>query len=171
MRTGDGAGLNSLRRMPGVFENILGIPSERVERNEQYAAADDPNNHQFVAVTADEAGGELIIGTAGLSVYSQARMRHCGGIGIMIHRDYQGMGVGSALMEALLDMADNWLMLVRVELSVFCSNERAVRLYEKYGFVIEGHRRAAAIRFGKYEDEYSMARIRNLPPEYTAHDK
>ena len=31
---GDGKGINELRRMPGVFENILGIPSERIKRNE-----------------------------------------------------------------------------------------------------------------------------------------
>ena len=34
-------------------------------------------------------------------------------------------------MESLLDIADNWLILKRVELSVFTDNERAVRLYEK----------------------------------------
>lgn len=60
------------------------------------------------------------------------------------------MGVGSKLMEIMLDMADNWLMLVRVELTVYCNNEQAIRMYEKYGFEIEGTRRAGSIRFGKY---------------------
>ena len=83
----------------------------------------------------------------------------------MVHADYQRRGVGTRLMEALLDIADNWLMLVRVELTVFADNAGAIALYEKLGFVIEGTKRAAAIRNGRYMDEYMMARIRRLPDE------
>jgi len=77
------------------------------------------------------------------------------------------MGVGTALMKALLDIADNWLMLVRVELTVFEDNERAIHLYEKLGFEKEGLMRLAAIslaaiRNGKYENQYIMARINPL---------
>jgi len=50
-------------------------------------------------------------------------------------------------------------MLVRVELTVFTDNERAIHLYEKFGFVKEGVKRLAAIRNGKYEDVLMMARI------------
>ena len=156
---GDGKGINELRRMPGVFENILGIPSERVKRNEDYIANLDPNQHQFVAVVKLPDSQEVIIGTAGLSVYANHRMRHSGSIGIMIHKDYQNSGVGSALLSKLIDVADNWLMLVRVELTVFVDNEKATHLYEKFGFEKEGLKRLAAIRNGKYENEYIMARI------------
>lgn len=41
--------------------------------------------------------------------------------------------MGTTLMETLLDLADHWLMLVRVELEVFADNEQAIRLYEKLG--------------------------------------
>mgnify|MGYP001811203034 CR=1 FL=1 len=159
----DARGVNALRRMPGVFENILGIPSERVSRSETFIANMGPEQHQFVAVVV-EGDSELVIGTAGLSVYTSQRTRHSGGIGIMVHKDYQGMGVGTALLEALLDVADNWLMLVRVELTVFTDNEKAIRLYEKLGFEKEGCKRLAGIRNGKYADEYLMARIRNVTP-------
>lgn len=156
---GDGRGINALRRMPGVFENILGIPSERVKRNEDFVVNMDVNQHQFVAVTKNENGEEQIIGCAGLTVNANHRMRHSGSIGIMIHKDYQNMNVGTSLMEALLDVADNWLMLIRVELTVFEDNKRAIHLYEKLGFEKEGLKRLAAIRNGKYENEYLMARI------------
>ncbi len=73
---GDGKGINALRRMPGVFENILGIPSERVKRNEDFIVNMDSNQHQFVAVTKLENGEELLIGTAGLSVNANHRTRH-----------------------------------------------------------------------------------------------
>ncbi|MDZ5034911.1 GNAT family N-acetyltransferase, partial [Clostridium perfringens] len=59
---GDGKGINALRRMPGVFENILGIPSERVKRNEDFIVNMDGNQHQFVAITKNKNGEEQIIG-------------------------------------------------------------------------------------------------------------
>lgn len=157
---GDGKGINELRRMPGVFENILGIPSERIKRNEDYIANLDVNQHQFVAISKLENDQEVLIGTAGLTVYANHRMRHSGAIGIMIHKDYQNQGVGSALLSKLMDVADNWLMLVRIELTVFEDNARAIRLYERFGFEKEGIKRLAAIRNGKYENEYIMARIK-----------
>jgi len=156
----DAHGINELRRMEGVFENILGIPSERVKRNEDYIVNMDEDTHNFVAVTKDDNGNELIIGNAGLSVFSNPRTRHCAGVGMMVHKDYQGMGVGTKLLQSLLDIADNWLMLVRVELSVFIDNERAIALYKKFGFVIEGTKTKAGIRNGAYIDEYIMARVR-----------
>ena len=159
VKAGDGEGINLLRRMPGVFENILGISSERIKRNEDFIMHMDANAHVFVAVVMVE-GEEIIAGMAGLHVNANHRLRHSGGVGIMVHTDYQRMGIGRALMDTLLDIADNWLMLVRVELTVFSDNEKAIALYRKLGFETEGLKRKAAIRNGVYEDEYLMARIR-----------
>jgi len=156
----DARGINELRRMPGVFENTLGMPSERVKRSEDFIANLDRNSHLFVAVVKEDSGEEKVIGCAGLEVSANPRMRHSGSIGIMVHKDYQNQGVGSALMSTLLDIADNWLMLVRVELGVYADNERAIHLYEKLGFKTEGIKRKAAIRNGEYVDELMMARIR-----------
>ncbi len=158
VRLSDAEGINALRRMPGVFENILGIPSERAKRNEEHLANLDGNAHQFVAVVR-QGGGELLIGAVSLSVEANPRRRHCAGLGIMVHRDYQGEGVGKALMGAALDVADNWLMLSRVELTVFVDNVRAIALYEKLGFEIEGTIRKGSIRNGALVDEYMMARL------------
>ncbi|NLY90213.1 MAG: GNAT family N-acetyltransferase [Firmicutes bacterium] len=168
VQAGDGKGINELRRMPGVFENILGIPSERIDYNEKYLANLDQNTHEFVAVSKNEAGEEKIIGVAGLTVYANHRLRHSAGLGIMVHKDYQNQGVGSELLKALLDLADNWLMLVRVELTVFTDNERAIHLYEKFGFEKEGVKRLAAIRNGKYDDVLMMARLKTYGISNTA---
>ena len=61
------------------------------------------------------------------------RMRHVGSIGMAVRDDWQGCGIGSALMEAALDLADNWLNLTRIELTVYTDNAPAVALYEKFG--------------------------------------
>ena len=95
-----------------------------------------------------------------LTVESNLRRRHSGGLGIMVRTDCQGQGIGTALLEAVLDLADNWLMLRRVELEVYADNQRAVRLYEKFGFEAEGRKREAAVKNGTYVDLRVMARLR-----------
>jgi len=157
IRIEDAASINEIRIMDGVRENILGITSERISRAETFISNLGDNSHMYVA-EIEEEGVKKVIGTIGLTVSTNNRLRHTGGIGIMIHKDYQGMGVGRALFEKVLDLADNWLMLVRLELTVFVDNERAINLYKSLGFEIEGRKKYAAIRNGKYEDEYIMAR-------------
>ncbi len=87
-------------------------------------------------------------------------MRHVGEIGMAVRDDLQGRGVGSKLMEAALDLADNWLGLTRVELHVYTDNAAGIALYKKVGFEIEGTHRRYAFRDGEYVDAYSMARVR-----------
>jgi putative acetyltransferase len=78
-----------------------------------------------------------------------------------VRDDWQGKGVGSALMQAAVDLADRWLNLTRLELEVYTDNEPAIRLYKKFGFVVEGTQARFAFRDGQYVDTYSMARLRD----------
>jgi L-phenylalanine/L-methionine N-acetyltransferase len=158
----DAEAINEIRRMPGVMENMLAIPSERLSRSEKFITEMGPNQHEFVAVARGADGSEKVIGCAGLRVKESPRMRHTGGLGIMVHREYQGLGAGRKLMEAVIDLADNWLTLVRVELTAYVDNERAIALYQKMGFEKEGVCRKAAIRNGHFEDLIMMARIRDI---------
>lgn len=145
-----------IRNMPGVFENILTMPGERISRTQDFIEGLSENNFNFVAeIQEDEM--KKVVGTVGLQVNTR-RLRHSGGIGIMVHKDYQGMGIGKALMEKVIDVADNWLMLKRLELGVYTDNERAIKLYKSCNFVIEGTKRYSVIRNGQYIDEYIMAR-------------
>lgn len=153
---GDAAGTAALRRMPGVFETTLGLPSYRSADSSAFVANLGHNDHHFVAVLEDGT----VIGAAGLHTEGNPRMRHVGSVGLMVHAAYQNMGVGTALLKTLLDLADNWLMLVRVELTVFADNQRAIHLYEKLGFEKEGLKRMTTVKNGRYADEYMMARIR-----------
>ena len=150
-RLEDARDIHALRVLEGVRETILALPSERVSDTEEFIRS--TKEHLMVA----EVDGR-VVGMAGLVIPAMARQRHTAGVGIMVHADHQGRGIGRALMESLLDIADNWLMLKRVELSVFTDNERAVRLYESLGFVVEGTKRYAAVKNGVHADEYLMAR-------------
>ena len=160
IRTEDAEGINAIRVMDGVRENILGITSERIARSKAFIESLGPNDYQYVA-EINENRKKVIIGTIGLNVSVNPRVRHCASLGIMVHKDYQGMGIGKKLMETIIDLADNWLMLKRIELGVFVDNDRAIKLYKSFGFEVEGTKRCAAIRNGKYEDEFIMSRIRN----------
>ncbi len=77
-----------------------------------------------------------------------------------VRDDWQGKGVGTALMAACIDLADNWLNLTRLELEVYVDNEPAIRLYTKFGFEMEGTLRRNAFRNGEYVDSYAMARLK-----------
>ena len=79
---------------------------------------------------------------------------------MMVHDQFQGRGIGRKLLAALLDVADNYLGLVRVELEVFPDNARAIRLYEGMGFEPEGRKRKAIFRHGEHQDGLLMARVR-----------
>jgi putative acetyltransferase len=76
----------------------------------------------------------------------------------------QGRGIGRALMAAVIDLADNWYNLRRLELEVYTDNDVAIRLYQRFGFIIEGTHRSYAYREGAFVDAYSMARLRDEPP-------
>lgn len=166
-RPEDAEGLHAIRTMPGVFEQLLAIPAERLDAQRRYLTEMGPNSHSFTAVTTGADGQELVIGNAGLDVMALPRMRHCADFGIMVHRDYQNQGVGRALLAALIDLADNWLGLQRIELTVYTDNQRAIHLYESFGFQPEGTKRMAALRRGEYADLLLMARLRPHAAAYS----
>jgi putative acetyltransferase len=122
------------------------------------------------AVKADllllaERDGE-VVGQAGLfSPGAAPRRRHAMGLGISVATAAQGQGVGSALMTALCDYADNWVGCLRIELTVYTDNEIAQRLYRNFGFELEGTFRGYALRDGAYVDVHSMARLHPNPPQ------
>jgi putative acetyltransferase len=80
-----------------------------------------------------------------------------------VHDAFQGRGVGSLLLGALLDMADTALGLRRIELQVFVSNAPALALYRRFGFEVEARARADAIRDGALHDTFHMARLVGAP--------
>jgi len=117
-----------------------------------------PNIHALVAVVDGR-----VVGTLGLEL-GQGRQAHTAHLGMMVHDSYQGQGVGTALMEAAIRLAEGWLAITRLELIVYTDNEPALALYRKFGFEIEGTLREFAFRDGRYVDAYLMARVRTEEP-------
>ena len=113
----------------------------------------------MVRLVAEEDG--RVVGASSLRRSLSPRIRHVAGCGVSVHPDYWNRGVASALMSAIVDLADHWLDLKRVELEVYTDNAAAIHLYEKFGFVIEGTKRKYAFREGEYVDTHVMARVRD----------
>jgi putative acetyltransferase len=131
------------------------VPDESVAETQKIVDKySSPNTHVFAA----EVGGKMV-GVAKLEVM-RWRQAHVGTFSINVHDDYQGQGIGTALTAAILDLADNYLGLHRVQLDVWATNERAVRLYERFGFEVEGRKRECVYIRGDYVDILTMGRLK-----------
>jgi len=104
--------------------------------------------------------GEELVGNLGLHTFPNfPRRRHVGQIGMAVRDDWQGRGVGSALMQAAIELSEKWLNLKRLELEVYTDNPPAIQLYKKFGFKVEGTLACFAFRDGQFVDAYMMARL------------
>jgi putative acetyltransferase len=141
---------------PGVIAGTLQLPYRSLDERREHMAHPDPRSHHLVA----EIDGR-VVGSLGLHVETPLRRRHVAALGMAVHDQFQGRGVGSALLAAAVDLADNWLGLHRLELHVYTDNAPAIHLYQKFGFVIEGTARHYGLRNGVYADAHGMARLRS----------
>ena len=87
-------------------------------------------------------------------------MRHVGRLGMGLLPSFRGQGLGRRLVRAALSHVFG-KSLQRVELEVFASNQIAVRLYEREGFVMEGRKRRARQLDGVEDDILIMGCLRD----------
>jgi L-phenylalanine/L-methionine N-acetyltransferase len=141
---------------PLAAAGTLNIPYESPEVRRKRMENPQPGSYSLVACTLD---GE-VVGTLGLHVNPRPRRSHVADLGMAVRDDWHGKGVGSALLAAACELADRWLPVTRIELTVYIDNAPALALYEKFGFEREGLLRCFALRDGHYVDAYCMARLR-----------
>jgi L-phenylalanine/L-methionine N-acetyltransferase len=98
----------------------------------------------------------------GVLVPEAGSRAHVGGLCVFVHDRFQRLGIGGALLRALIAAAERFHRLQRLELIVVCDNVNALKLYQKFGFGVEG-RHANALRYGgQLHDTYMMARFAPL---------
>ncbi len=84
-------------------------------------------------------------------------------IGIMInHKRFQNKGHGTEALSLLINYIFNELNLRKIYLKVFASNERAIHVYKKLGFEVEGVLKKHLFRNGEYIDDLIMAKYRDF---------
>lgn len=146
--------ISKIRKMPGVIEYILTLDNESPEKIKNKIKAIQDANEIWKVVEINGA----VIAVAILNKLSGKRS-HCANITIMVNPNFHSIGIGSALMDKLLEYSNNILKVKKVELSVFSNNNKAIKLYKKYGFSVEGIKRQAVFVNNEFKDEIFMAKF------------
>jgi RimJ/RimL family protein N-acetyltransferase len=98
-----------------------------------------------------------VVGHASLDPMRLEAIAHVFRLTIVVHPGFLGRGIGAALMRDLLDWAAQTRRVEKIELLVRATNERAIRLYAKLGFVEEGRlKRRVRLADGSFINDYGM---------------
>ncbi|KAB0641825.1 GNAT family N-acetyltransferase [Burkholderia latens] len=149
--------VDTIRRIaaqPAVYMNTLQHP---FPSHEKWLQRLERLREHGVSLVAEIDGA--VVGHLALHPEQNPRRRHAASLGMMVDASHHGRGIGSRLLAAAIDLAENWLNITRVELTVFVDNSAAIALYEKHGFRIEGEAPDYALRDGAYASVFQMARI------------
>lgn len=162
-RPADAADFARLMADSGVFANLMQLPYPTEEmwraRIEEQLLPSRTDLH----LVAESEG--RVIASLGLHPAVPVRRRHVAMLGISVDVAFQRQGVGTALMQAACDYADQWAAILRIELTVFTDNLAALALYKRFDFRHEGTHTGFALRHGVYADVHSMARWHPHPPQ------
>lgn len=145
-----------LEQVAGESENLSAGPGEfgislEQERVFLQQAQDLPTNLYLLA----EIEGE-IVGTLIFSAEKRPRVQHRGEFSTSVLRKYWNQGIGGRMLAYLVDWARQTHVIRKINLRVHVDNLPAIRLYEKYGFVREGHETRASYLHGQFVDVFLM---------------
>jgi RimJ/RimL family protein N-acetyltransferase len=131
---------------PGEFELT------EAEEEEFIRKCHASDNHLFILGSI----GNTIVSTLIFSAGRRPRVRHSGEFGMSVRKEYWGLGIGSLMLDTLIDWARDTQIVKKINLRVRTDNQRAIRLYERKGFVIEGTIRKEILLDGRYFDHHWM---------------
>lgn len=154
-KVSDASALSELYSQPKAQKETLHLPFPLETLWLQRLEAMPAGTYSFVA----EIDGR-VVGNIGFEHLQRPRISHCGTFGLGVHDEFHGLGVASRLIETVIDLADNWLQIKRLQLEVNCDNEAAIACYKKFGFEIEGRAPYSCFRDGEYIDTYYMGRVK-----------
>lgn len=130
--------LNHLKRIAvetGFMTMGVEGPSKTIEAEQKEIKTILESDTTVLLVALDK---EKVIGIAEIHGNASPKLKHIGDISISIAKDHWGIGLGTTMMEQLIEWANSPSSnLKRLELTVQARNERARRLYEKMGFKLE----------------------------------
>lgn len=109
---------------------------------------------QYFAITDSDE----VIGWCDITPKNNEYFKHIGNLGMGIVKEYRNMGIGREMLEKTIQHA-KLINIEKVELEVFSSNERAIKLYKNIGFEHEGVRKKGKKVRGEYEDIILMGKM------------
>ena len=129
--------LDFMRKVKGETNFLLGYPDEiklSYEDEKEHikkVKSSETSNH-FVAMKNNK-----MIACVSFNGNTARKMKHYGTIGISVLKEYWGRGIATALLEKLISWAKE-KGIKKINLDVFENNKIAIKLYEKFGFKLEG---------------------------------
>lgn len=154
-QTTDAQGLYELMTGTDAYQQTLQLPNPSLDMWQKRLAHIPDNTYSYVAILNQQVVGNIFI-----EVHPSPRRKHTARLGMTVKDGFHGQGIGKKLMQTIVDLADNWLNLTRLELTVYTDNEKAIKLYQNFGFIIEGEAVDFAFRNGQFINAYYMARIK-----------
>ena len=129
--------LDFMKKVKGETNFLLGYPDEiklsyEDEKEHIKKVKTSETSNYFVVMKNNK-----MIGCIGFNGNTARKMKHYGTIGISVLKEYWGRGIATALLEKLISWAKE-KGIKKINLDVFENNERAIKLYEKFGFKLEG---------------------------------
>ena len=129
--------LDFMRKVKGETNFLLGYPDEiklsyEDEKEHIKKVKSSETSNYFVVMKNNK-----MIGCIGFNGNTARKMKHYGTIGISVLKEYWGRGVATVLLEKLISWATE-KGIKKINLDVFENNKRAIKLYEKFGFKLEG---------------------------------
>lgn len=130
---------------------------QTIEKEQEHLQKYYQDDNKLLLVT--EIGGK-IISMSDVECGPRKRNQHIGQVGISILEDYRNIGLGTAVMQAMIDWAAAHPGIEKLALGVWAANHPAIRLYDKMGFIEEG-RKVREVKYadGSYDDCVLMYRF------------
>lgn len=151
----DAAAIADLHNLQGYRWGTMRLPYHSVEEIRRGIEQQSVDARYLVAVFDG-----LVVGDIGL-LPAKGRRAHVATLGMGVHDDFTRRGIGRALLGETIGIAEDWLNLRRLELTVYADNSAAIALYESFGFTVEGRMANYAFRGGTYVEALAMARLRS----------
>jgi RimJ/RimL family protein N-acetyltransferase len=132
-------------RLIAYVRAVLGEAPHFVLEPDEFNFTEDQERHWIQdnldgpgkLVLIAEIPGE-IIGCLSFENGQRRRIAHRGTFGISVREGWRGQGIGTTMLQTLIDWATANSLIEKIGLSVFATNKEAIRLYKRFGFVEEG---------------------------------
>jgi len=123
--------------------NVISLPEEfsmTILDQEKWVKYYTENEYSLLLVAEEN---EKIIAVLDFKTNAKIRLSHSGEFGISVLPEFQDQKVGTMMIEYLVNWARSKPKLKKINLCVFETNKRAIHVYKKLGFEIEGQQKKA----------------------------
>ncbi|MGE7954505.1 N-acetyltransferase family protein [Lysinibacillus xylanilyticus] len=110
---------------------------QTIDGQKEWIQAKLANERETIFIALYE---EKMVGWLMFQSPHRKRLAHTGTFGMMVLKEYRGLGIGKLLLEKIITWAEHNPYIEKISLGVFSTNERAITLYKKMGFVEEGRK-------------------------------